>query len=276
MTHLSPPPLTNPCRRSLLGLTVLALLASPCRGEPLAASADDLAFFESRVRPLLVDHCSDCHSAEAGDPEGGLSFDSRADFFAAEGVAVAGQPDASLLVEVVRYDSDQQMPPDGKLPDAAIATIEEWVRRGLPWPDDGKEARIEAFDIAARKADHWCWHGPERPALPAVDEAAWCRGEIDRFVLSRLEAAGLEPAPEASRAVLVRRASEILTGLPADPADVARVAADPDPQAFERYVDALLASPHYGERFARHWLDVARYGETRGHEFDFPIPNAWQ
>ncbi len=282
MTNQPFPRTTKACRRGLIGraaavgLVLVLVLTSSGRGEAPAASADDLAFFESQVRPLLVENCSGCHSAEAGDPEGGLSFDSRADFFAAEGVAVAGEPDASLLVKVVRYDSDQQMPPDGKLPDAAIATIEEWVRRGLPWPDDGKEARIEAFDIAARKADHWCWHGPERPALPAVDEAAWCRGEIDRFVLSRLEAAGLEPAPEAPRAVLVRRASEILTGLPADPADVARVAADPDPQAFEQYVDELLASPHYGERFARHWLDVARYSETRGHEFDFPIPNAWQ
>jgi len=265
-------------RSSLIVLTaaLLGALAWPCHAETVTASAEDLAFFESQVRPLLVNHCSDCHSAEAGDPEGGLSFDSRADFFAAEGVAVAGEPEESLLVKVVRYDSDQQMPPDGKLPDAAIATIEEWVRRGLPWPDDGKAARVATFDIAARKADHWCWQQPERCDLPAVKAADWCRSDIDHFVLARLEAAGLEPAPPASREVLVRRASEILTGLPADPADVARVAADPDAQAFERYVDELLASPHYGERFARHWLDVARYGETRGHEFDFLIPNAWQ
>jgi mono/diheme cytochrome c family protein len=265
-------------RSSLIVLTaaVLTTLSWPSHAETVTASAEDLAFFESQVRPLLVTHCSDCHSAEAGDPEGGLSFDSRADFFSAKGVAVAGQPEESLLVKVVRYDSDQQMPPDGKLPDKAIATIEEWVRRGLPWPDDGKAARVATFDIAARKADHWCWQRPERCDPPAVNAADWCRGDIDRFVLARLEAAGLEPAPSAPREVLVRRASEILTGLPADPADVARVAADPSPHAFERYVDELLASPHYGERFARHWLDVARYGETRGHEFDFLIPNAWQ
>ena len=265
-------------RSSLIVLTaaVLTTLAWPSHAETVNASAEDLAFFESQVRPLLVTHCSDCHSAEAGDPEGGLSFDSRADFFAAEGVAVAGQPEESLLVKVVRYDSDQQMPPDGKLPDKAIATIEEWVRRGLPWPDDGKAARVATFDIAARKADHWCWQQPERCNPPAVNAADWCRGDIDRFVLARLEAAGLKPAPLAPREVLVRRASEILTGLPADPADVARVAADHSPHAFERYVDELLASPHYGERFARHWLDIARYGETRGHEFDFLIPNAWQ
>ncbi|NCY02038.1 MAG: DUF1549 domain-containing protein, partial [Planctomycetia bacterium] len=245
------------------------------------ARAEDLEFFEARVRPLLVQHCAECHSAQAGDPEGGLSFDSRADFLAAEGVAVAGKPDESLLVKVVRYDGDLQMPPDGKLPAAAIQTFEEWVRRGLPWPDDGRPAGpaqggVEAFDIATRKAEHWCWHPPRAAAPPAVRNAAWCRSDIDRFVLARLEAAGLAPAAEASREVLVRRAAEILTGLPADPADVARVTGDPDPHAFERYVDTLLASPHYGERFARHWLDVARYGEARGHEFDYAIPNAWR
>jgi len=260
----------------VLAVAVLTTLARPCRTETVTVSAEDLSFFESQVRPLLVNHCSDCHSAEAGDPEAGLSFDSRADFFAAEGVAVAGKPEESLLVKVVRYDSDQQMPPDGKLPDKAIATIEEWVRRGLPWPDDGKAARVATFDIAARKADHWCWQQPERCEPPAVNATDWCHSDIDRFVLARLEAAGLEPAPSASRDVLMRRASEILTGLPADPADVARVTADPDPLAFERYVDELLASPHYGERFARHWLDIARYSETRGHEFDYLIPNAWQ
>ena len=263
-------------RSAVTGTVLLVLVATPGRGEPLTASAEDLAFFESQVRPLLVKHCSDCHSAEAGDPEGGLSFDSRADFFAAEGVAVPGLADESLLVQVVRYDSDQQMPPDGKLPDTAIATIEEWVRRGLPWPDDGKAARVETFDLAARKSEHWCWHRPERCSAPAVTEAGWCRNDIDRFVLARLEAAGLEPAPAADLAVLVRRASEILTGLPPDPVDVAQVLADSSPQAFEQYVDELLDSPHYGERFARHWLDVARYGETRGHEFDYLIPNAWQ
>jgi hypothetical protein len=249
--------------------------------EAAPARAEDLEFFESKVRPLLVQHCAECHSAKAGDPEGGLSFDSRAEFFAAEGVAVAGKPDESLLVKVVRYDGDLQMPPDGKLPAVAIQTIEEWVRRGLPWPDDGKPAGatksgVEAFDIAKRKAEHWCWHPPRVAAVPAVKNAAWCTSDIDRFVLARLESAGLEPAAEASRETLVRRAAEILTGLPALPADVARVTTDPDPHAFDRYVDQLLASPHYGERFARHWLDVARYGEARGHEFDYRIPNAWQ
>ena len=256
-------------------LLVVISVATPAgRADP--PSVEEAEFFETRVRPLLVTHCAECHSTEAGEPEGGLSFDSRADFLAAEGVVVAGKPDESLLVNVIRYDGDLQMPPDGKLPAEAIATLEDWVRRGLPWPDDGKQATVASFDIATRKAEHWCWHPPEPSPPPAVRDKDWCRSDIDRFVLARLEAAGLEPAAEAERAVLVRRAAEVLTGLPPEPADVAAVITDPNPTAFENYVDRLLASPHYGERFARHWLDVVRFAETRGHEFDYPIPNAWR
>ena len=250
--------------------------------EPVAARPEDLEFFESQVRPIFVEHCSECHTRkldgrEAGEPEGGLSFDSRSDFRASEGVAVAGNPEKSLIVQVIRYDSELQMPPAGKLPAGAIATLEEWVRRELPWPDDGTTATAAApFDIPARKAEHWCWQAPQKSAAPEVSNKGWCRSDMDRFVLARLESAGLKPSPEASLAVLVRRASEILTGLPADPADVDRVVGDADPLAYEKYVDTLLASPHYGERFARHWLDVVRYGETRGHESDYTIPNAWR
>ena len=262
--------------RWLPGFLLVAISVATPAGRADPPSVEEAEFFETRVRPLLVTHCAECHSTEAGEPEGGLSFDSRADFLAAEGVVVAGKPDESLLVNVIRYDGDLQMPPDGKLPAEAIATLEDWVRRGLPWPDDGKQATVASFDIATRKAEHWCWHPPEPSPPPAVRDKDWCRSDIDRFVLARLEAAGLEPAAEAERAVLVRRAAEVLTGLPPEPADVAAVITDPNPTAFENYVDRLLASPHYGERFARHWLDVVRFAETRGHEFDYPIPNAWR
>ena len=242
---------------------------------PVVAAADDLDFFESRIRPVLREHCGECHSRQAGDPEGDLSFDSRADFLAAAGIAVAGDPDRSLLVQAIRYDGDLQMPPAGKLPPEAIRDIEEWVRRGMAWPDDGSRSAA-AFDIASRKDAHWCWQPPQRSPAPTVRDSAWCRDDIDRFVLARLENAGLTPAREASQTALARRASEVLTGLPPDPDAVAALVADTDPRAFESYVDRLLASPHFGERFARHWLDVVRYAETRGHEFDFAIPNAWR
>ena len=280
------PPYRAICRQLLGGLAAISLAATAVGADPVlqrsgVAAQADLDFFEAELRPLFVQHCSECHSRAAGDPEGGLSFDSRAEFLAAEGVAVAGRPDESLLVKAVRYDGDLQMPPDGKLPKAAIETIEEWVRRGLPWPDDATttgtaKAGVEAFEIARRKAEHWCWHPPRVTPAPEVRNTAWCTSDIDRFILARLESAGIEPAARASPETLVRRAAEVLTGLPADPADISRLAANADPDAFDRYVDQLLASPHYGERFARHWLDVARYGETRGHEFDFIIPNAWQ
>ena len=274
MLRLAHSPVTALARAMVVA--IFAVVAGWARADSSAFSSADMEFFEAKVRPLFAAHCAECHSAKAGDPEGGLSFDSRADFQAAEGVAVAGKPDESLLVKVVRYDGDEQMPPDGKLPDEAIKTIEEWVRRGMPWPDDGKKTALDTFDIAARKAEHWCWHPPQASPVPAVKNAAWCRGDLDRFVLARLEAAGLAPAEEAPRAVLVRRASEILTGLPAEPADIDRLTTSADPVVFDKYVDQLLASPHYGERFARHWLDVVRYAETRGYEMDFLIPNAWQ
>jgi len=258
-------------------LVVALLLAGPApAAESSAPTAADLEFFEGKVRPLLAAHCSECHSSKEGEPEGGLSFDSRAAFHAAEGVAVADHPESSLLVRAVHYDGDLQMPPDGKLPADAIATLEDWVRRGLPWPDDGIQAAAGEFDIAGRKAEHWCWQAPQAAPLPAVKSAGWCRDDLDRFVLSRLEVAGLRPAAEADRAILARRAAEFLTGLPPAPADVDALVADSDPAAFEKYVDRLLASPHFGERFARHWLDVVRFAETRGHEYDFPIPNAWR
>ena len=267
------------CSRNLVsGIVAWCSFVLACH----SASADailpvDRDFFESQVRPLLLQHCAECHSRKAGDPEGGLSFDSRADFLAAAGIAVAGRPDDSLLVTAVRYDGGIQMPPDGRLSDTAIGTIEEWVRRGLPWPDDGSAAlQVEAFDLEKRKAAHWCWQPPRSVPAPAVRNADWCHTLVDPFVLHRLESAGLAPAPEAPPAVLVRRAAELLTGLPPDPADVEQVVADPDPHAFESYVDRLLASPHYGERFARHWLDIVRYGETRSHDINHTLPNARQ
>jgi hypothetical protein len=163
-----------------------------------------------------------------------------------------------------------------RLSDAAIRTIEEWVRRGLPWPDDGKTAAGAGFDLAKRRAEHWCWQAPERATAPPVTQAAWCRGDIDRFVLARLEAAGIAPAPEADRVALVRRATFDLTGLPPTPDEVAAFVADTRPDAWERVIDRLLASPRYGEKWGRFWLDLVRYADTNGFERDGDKPDAWK
>ncbi|MFM7295652.1 MAG: c-type cytochrome domain-containing protein, partial [Planctomycetota bacterium] len=195
-----------------LALVSLAGLASGAR--PVG---DDEQYFETNVRPLLVQHCFGCHSDAAPKVKGGLKLDSRAALQAggASGaVVVPGDPVASELIAVLRYDGLVQMPPKGKLAPADIATLEEWVRRGAYFPDDG--AVIQNSDAAAR-ALPWSFEPVRRVQAPEVRDELWCRNDIDRFVLARLEGAGLAPAAEASRAVLARRASEILTGLPADP-----------------------------------------------------------
>src|SRR5262249_41643435 len=133
----------------------------------------------------------------------------------------------------------------------------------------------DAFDLAKRKADHWSWRPVRPPAVPAVRDTAWPRGPVDAFLLAKLEAAGLRPAAAVDRRALLRRLSFDLTGLPPTPEEIGAFLADTSPSATERVVDRLLASPAYGERWARHWLDLVRYAETRGHEFDYPVPNAW-
>ena len=264
----------------MLAATLLAL--------PAAAAdvpADDLAFFESEVRPLLVERCYACHAAGAERIEGGLRLDSLAAHLRGgdSGPAIVpGDADASLLIEAVRYDG-YEMPPSGRLPPEEIAVFEQWVERGAPWPDEpGPEestpddASPEAFDLAARKASFWLWQPIADPKPPAVDDDAWPRGAIDRFILAKLEAAGLQPAVEADRATLIRRLSFDLIGLPPTPDEVAAFVADDQPGATARVVDRLLASPHFGERWGRHWLDLMRYAESRGHEFDNDTPNAFQ
>ena len=158
---------------AILVVTAAVVATAGAADLPGAPSAEDAEFFESRVRPLLLEHCSACHSRAAGEPEGDLSFDTRAETLGHEGLATPGKPEVSLLVEVVRYDGKLQMPPDGRLPPEAIATLEEWVRRGLPWPVEGPVAAAAGgFDIAARKADHWCWQPPQPVA--ATTSTASC------------------------------------------------------------------------------------------------------
>ena len=231
-------------------------------------------FFEARVRPILVEHCTKCHGPRK--QESGLRLDSREGLVKGndDGPVVApGQPEESPLVEAVRYDGAVKMPPAGKLPDRAIADLAAWVKMGAPWPESptsptpSSSGVPDAATIAAAARRHWAFRPVGDPTPPTVRDAAWPRDPLDRFILARLEAAGLTPSPPADRRTLIRRVTFDLVGLPPTPEEVAAFEADPSPDAYVRLVDRLLASPRYGERWGRYWLDVARYADTKGYVF---------
>ena len=261
-------------------LVAVSLNAS---GAAPAFSDGDLEFFEKKIRPLLASACSDCHSQNAERLKGGLYLDSR------EGIlrggdsgpaAVAGDTEASLLVEVVRYQNvDLQMPPKTKLRPDQIADLERWVALGLPWPAGESVAagtKKPEFDLEARRRSHWAWQPVQGGEPPKTVAHEWERNPIDAFVLHRLEDNNLAPAEETSRRSLLRRLSYGLTGLPPSVRELQGFEKAYGEGAYEEMVDRYLASPQFGERWARHWLDLVRYAETMGHEFDYTIPNAWR
>lgn len=247
-----------------------------------APTAEHLDFFERKIRPVLVDYCYECHSAGAKKIKGGLVLDSRAGIQKGGDTGPAmmpGDPDASLLIEAVRHKSeDTAMPPKKKLPPDVIADLEQWVRMGAP--DPRKENTVAAVEAKSAidwgKAREWWSFRPLAPQpAPAVKNTVWPVNDIDRLTLAKMESAGLSPAPDAEPRAFIRRATYDLTGLPPSPEEVeAFVAATAQNQqsATEKLIDRLLASPRYGERWGRHWLDVVRYADTAGDNSDFPIP----
>ncbi|MBI1915779.1 MAG: DUF1549 domain-containing protein, partial [Planctomycetes bacterium] len=260
----------------------LSLAAGPAAANKDMPDAAVLEFFEKKVRPVLAEHCFQCHSTQAKKVRGGLLLDSRGGLLTGGDngpVLVPGQPDRSRFIEAVRYGNvDLRMPPRGRLPDAVVFDLVAWVRMGAPWPagDAPRSTGKEHFDLQKRKREHWAWQ-PVRPQTPpAVRDSAWPRSPADRFLLAKLEEKGLSPAPSADRRTLLRRAWFDLVGLPPPAAEAEAFVRDKSPDAVEKVIDRLLASPHFGERWGRHWLDLVRYGETRGHEFDPNIPNAHQ
>ncbi|WP_146432474.1 PSD1 and planctomycete cytochrome C domain-containing protein [Blastopirellula retiformator] len=236
-----------------------------------------LEFFEKEVRPLLVRHCYECHSADAEEPAGSLLLDSRAAILTGgdSGAAIeVGNPAESLLVDAINWDDLYEMPPNTKMPAAEIAILTRWVKMGAPWPkEEAPEFVKKAFDIDARKSQHWAWQPLSHPLPPKVSQADWPLDDIDRFILAKLEQAKFEPNAPADKRTWLRRVTFDLIGLPPTPAEIDAYLADESPQAKETVVDRLLASPRYGEKWGRHWLDLMRYGESRGHEFDYNIPN---
>jgi hypothetical protein len=242
-------------------------------------TAEHSEFFERKIRPLLVDNCYECHRAGAKKIGGGLLLDSRAGIIKGgdTGPAITpGDPEASLLIHAVRQtDAQLTMPPKSRLSPAEIADLEAWVRMGAPDPRTADTVAVvkarEAIDWNKAR-EWWSFRALEKPAIPAVKEKRWPANDLDRFILARLEKEGLEPTPDAEKRVLLRRASFDLIGLPPTPDEMNAFLADKSSRAFARVVERLLASPHYGERWGRHWLDVVRYADTAGDNSDFPIP----
>ena len=260
-------------------LLPLALLAAlPALAAP---TPEDLEFFESNVRPMLVAKCQMCHSAQMASSD--LDLSSAAGFVkgGARGAVVApGDPAASLLLKVVSFNESLKMPPMGKLSDEEIAHLTEWVERGAPWPGAEQLEAVETHDEKTGFTDEqktfWAFQPVVEVEPPAVENEEWVSKPIDRFILAKLEAAGLEPAPEADKATLLRRVSFDLTGLPPTEEEVEAFLADESPDAYKRVVERLLASPRYGERWGRHWLDVARYADSTGNDEDHRYPYAWR
>ncbi len=240
-----------------------------------------LEFFEKQVRPILVAKCFECHSNGKGSVKGGLALDSREALLkggdTGPGVTL-DKPAESLFVSAINYGDVYQMPPKSKLPANEIAVLTRWVEMGLPWPKEAasKAGTVKPFDLAARTSEHWCWQPVKKTDSPEVHQTDWPLTVTDRFILARLEAKGLKPAPPADKRTLIRRVYFDLIGLPPSPDEVEQFVQDQRPQALEVVVDRLLGSVHFGERWGRHWLDLTRYAETRGHEFEPVIPNAWQ
>ncbi len=268
------------------GVTVFCLLLAGMHLTGLTLSADDAPgiprtgiaekresreqadFFEAKIRPILEEHCFKCHGTRK--QESGLRLDSRESMLRggdAGLVVVPGHPEASPLIEAIGHRGAIKMPPKSKLTPQAIADLTTWVQMGVPWPDrlHGLEQALVESRASAGAKQHWAFRPIADPAPPEVKTKAWPRTSIDRFILAKLEAGGFSPSPRADRLTLIRRATFDLTGLPPTPEEIDTFDSDMAADSFERLVERLLASPRYGERWGRYWLDVARYADTKGY-----------
>jgi len=249
--------------------------------DPAAAALDpkDVEFFEKEIRPILSAKCDKCHSHESENVRGGLRLDTRAGWTIGGDTGpaiVPGDPDASLVIQAIRYDGDYQMPPDGKISNEQIAALTRWVKIGAPDPRTSQPTKTapKAIDVVEMRK-HWAYQPLSTAAPPEVAANDWAKTPVDRFVLAKLAEQKLTPNPQANRRVLIRRAYLDLLGLPPTLAEVEAFISDSAPDAYDRLVDRLLANPHFGERWARHWLDLARFAESHGFEHDYDRPTAF-
>ena len=266
-------------RKALSLVHLIALATLILHGEGVVGdNAQDVAFFEKRIRPVLIEHCYECHAKDAKSVRGGLLLDSREAMRAGgeSGAGVVpGQPDESLVLEALKYET-YEMPPNGKLPAHVIRDFEKWIRSGAADPRDvDTRLRKEQIDIEQGK-EFWSFQLPIAVAPPKVQQHEWPRSPLDAFIKVRLEQAGIKPASDADRGVLLRRAYYALIGLPPSPEELAAFLADSNPDAFAKVVDNLLDSQHFGERWGRHWLDVVRFAESSGGGRTLLFPDAWR
>ena len=270
--------------RTRLLISFLALLAMPLPAWSQRAGPDSPAlveFFEKKIRPLLADNCYNCHSANTNS-HGGLRVDDRNGLIVGGGrgpAVVPGQPEKSLLLQAVRHThKDVKMPPKKHLSDEQIGDLTRWIKEGAAWPRAKLPASLAKInpEYARLRKEHWAWQPLQKTSVPVVRDAAWPRSDADRFILAKLEEKNLKPVRDADRLDLLRRVTFDLTGLPPTPAQIDAFLQDQTPGAFEKVVDRLLASPAFAERWGRHWLDVARYGESTGSARNLPYPHAWR
>lgn len=256
----------------MIGALLCIVLAAeePARIPP--PTAEQVRFFETNVRPVLVEHCEKCHGSKK--QWAGLRLDSRDALLKGgdSGAAIVpGKPKESLLIRAVKHeDEDLKMPEDGKLADRQIADLVKWVEMGAPYPEAAKTGgRI-------RDPNHWAFRPRAETAIPDVKNGAWVQSDLDRFILARLEAAGIAPTGRADKRTLIRRVTYDLTGLPPTPAEIEAFLADDRTDAYAQLVDRLLDSTAYGEKWGRHWLDVARYADSNGLDENIAHGNAWR
>jgi hypothetical protein len=261
-----------------IGIVVLLGLVPAARTEQ--PSAREIEFFEKKIRPVLVEHCYACHSAESAKAKklrGGLLLDSRTGIRKGGdngAVLVAGKPAESLLIQAMKYDG-LKMPPKGKLPEAVVADFARWIEMGAPDPRDGSPLTAKRdIDIEAGRK-YWAFRPLTPITPPRVKNEKWGRTPVDRFILAKLEEKGLHPSPALSREKLLRRAYFDLLGLPPTLQEIDAFVKDTAPDAFEKVIDRLLQSDRHGERWARHWLDTVRFAESGGYEFDKDRPGAY-
>jgi len=279
---------TATLQRTLLCALLLAPFGTRV-GAQQTADKTGTDFFEKSIRPLLAQRCYSCHNASAGVTRGGLALDTKEGWTigGSHGAAIVpGKPEKSLLLKAVSYtDSNLQMPPGKQLSADQIALLKTWIQNGADDPrlPTGPGGKPKLSGLTQKARDHWAFQPIKKVAIPAVKNKAWVKNPIDAFVLAKLESKSMTPAPPAAREALIRRAYYDLIGLPPTVEQVRAFLSDHSPSAWEKVVDGLLASPHYGERWGRHWLDTARYADTRGYtnnngreRFEgYKFPYAW-